>query len=321
MPDLLLLSRRDVRRLLDPEALLGALERAFVALSEGRAEAPPRAATRTPSGMLLAMPGHLAGAGLAAKLVTVFPDNAARDLPSHMGLIALFDPETGAPVAVLDAEEITALRTAAASALAVRLLARTDASVLAILGAGVQARAHLRFVPRVRDIREVRIASRTFAHAEALAGEAPATAPRPSVRAVGSAREAARGADVVCCCTDAAEPVLRAEWLAPGAHVVSVGGVRGPELDPEIVRRGRVFVEWRGAASHPPPVGAHELQEAGPDAVTELGELLSGARPGRRSEAEITVYKSTGHAVEDVAAAWLVYRRARAEGVGARLPL
>lgn len=314
MPEVLWLSREDVRRSLPPEVLLERLEAAFVALSEGRAEAPPRAAVRTPGGTLLSMPGYLPEDGLATKLVGVFPDNAARGLPTHRGLLALFDGDTGAPLAVMDAEELTAVRTASASAVAARLLASPDAEVLAILGAGVQGTAHLRLVPRVRAFGEVRIASRTAAHAEALA----ATDPR--ARAV-SFREAVQGADVVCCCTDALEPVVQADWLKEGTHVGSVGSTRGPELDAETVARGRVFVEWRGAALHPPPVGAYELQGLDPERMTELGEVLSGTRDGRRDPGELTVYKSTGHAVEDVAAARLVYERALADGAGRRVPL
>jgi ornithine cyclodeaminase/alanine dehydrogenase-like protein (mu-crystallin family) len=131
---------------------------------------------------------------------------------------------------------------------------------------------------------------------------------------VGSFEEAVRGADVVCCCTDAGEPVIRFGWLSPGAHVSSVG--TGFELDPETVARGSVFVEWRGAVENPPPAGARELQGLDPAPITEVGEVLSGAHPGRRSDDEITVYKSTGHAVEDAAAASLVYQRARTRGVG-----
>jgi ornithine cyclodeaminase/alanine dehydrogenase-like protein (mu-crystallin family) len=130
-----------------------------------------------------------------------------------------------------------------------------------------------------------------------------------------------RGADIVACCTDAREPILRREWLKPGAHVSSVGGTFGPELDPETVAAGRVFVEWRGAATNAPPAGAAELQGIDAATLTEVGEVLAGTRPGRTSRDEITVYKSTGHAVEDAAAARLVYDRARAEGVGISLPL
>jgi ornithine cyclodeaminase/alanine dehydrogenase-like protein (mu-crystallin family) len=136
-----------------------------------------------------------------------------------------------------------------------------------------------------------------------------------------SFEEAVRGADVVACCTDAREPVIRREWLKPGTHVSSVGGTFGPELDRETVAGASVFVEWRGAALNPPPAGAHELQGLDAEKLTEVGEVLAGTRPGRTSAAEITVYKSTGHAVEDAASARLVYDRARAQGVGITLEL
>ncbi|HJU03262.1 MAG TPA: ornithine cyclodeaminase family protein, partial [Actinomycetes bacterium] len=157
---------------------------------------------------------------------------------------------------------------------------------------------------------EVRVASRTPGRAEALAER------HPAARAVGSFEEAVAGADVIACCTDAREPVLEAAWLAPGTHVSSVGGTFGPELDPAVVRGGRVFVEWRGAVTSAPPAGAHDLQGLDPAEVTEIGEVLAGTRPGRTSPDELTVYKSTGHAVEDAAAADLVYRRALDAGAG-----
>jgi ornithine cyclodeaminase/alanine dehydrogenase-like protein (mu-crystallin family) len=265
--------------------------------------------------MLGAMPVYLPGVALGAKLVTVFPGNHARVLPSHQGLIVLFGEEDGTPAAVMDGRHITAVRTGAAAAVAAGALARADAAVLAILGAGVQGRSHLEALPRVRDFRDIRVASRTPAHAVALASLHPAAHP------VASFQEAVEGADVVCCCTDAREPVLEVAWLAPGTHVSSVGGTFGPELDAGTVRAGRVFVEWRGAALEAPPAGAHELQGLGGGAVTELGEVLAGTRPGRASAEEITVYKSTGHAVEDAAAAHLVYRRAIQAGAGLAVEL
>lgn len=317
MPELLLLDREEVDRLLEVEPLFAALEDAFVDVSEGRASAPPRIAARAPKGLLGAMPGYLPGT-LAVKLVSVFPGNAGSGLPSHQGLIALFDEETGTPVALMDAERITALRTAAAAAVAARALAREEAEVLAVLGAGVQGRSHLETFPRVRGVREIRVASRTRAHAEALAEEARRSGwiGRGTLRVVPDFRAAVEGADIVCGCTDAREPILRAEWLDPGVHVSSVGGSLGRELDRGTVERGTVFVEWRGAALHPPPTGAGELQGLPEDAVTEVGEVLSGAHPGRRSAEEITVYKSTGHAAEDAASARLVFDRARREGAG-----
>ncbi|HEV8166159.1 MAG TPA: ornithine cyclodeaminase family protein, partial [Actinomycetota bacterium] len=283
--------------------------------SAGRASVPPRIAARAELGILGAMPVYLPGVALGAKLVTVFPGNHARALPSHQGLIVLFGEEDGTPAAVMDGRHITAVRTGAAAAVAAGALARADAEVLAILGAGVQGRSHLEALPRVRDFHDIRVASRTPAHAAALASLHPAARPVPSFQ------EAVEGADVVCCCTDAREPVLEVAWLAPGTHVSSVGGTFGPELDAGTVRAGRVFVEWRGAALEAPPAGAHELQGLGGDAVTELGEVLAGTRPGRASAEEITVYKSTGHAVEDAAAAHLVYRRAIQAGAGLAVEL
>jgi alanine dehydrogenase len=194
-------------------------------------------------------------------------------------------------------------------------LARPDAAVLAILGAGVQGRSHLEAFPLVRDFREIRVASRTPGRAEALAQR------HPAARAVVGFEEAVAGADVVACCTDAREPILLPGWLAPGAHVSSVGGTFGPELDPAVVRAGRVFVEWRGAVTSPPPAGAHDLQGLDPATVTEIGEVLAGTSPGRTALDQLTVYKSTGHAVEDAAAADLVYRRAVEAGAGTRVPI
>ena len=299
---MLVLSRDEVERLLDLEVLLGRLERAFIELSAGRASVPPRVAAFTPDGFLAAMPGYVDGV-LAAKLVALFPEAE----PSHQALIAVFDPKTGTPLAVMDGTHITAARTGASSAVATRAVARDDARVLTILGAGVQGRSHLDAVRLVRDFEEVRIASRTFEHAQALAEEHGATA-------VESFEEAVRGADVVCCCTHASEPILRREWLSPGMHVTSVGAaLDGPELDPETVRAGLLCVESR-VAFEPPPAGSFELQGLDPNDAVELGEVLAGTRPGRADEEQITVYKSMGHAVEDAAAAALVLERASSSG-------
>jgi alanine dehydrogenase len=262
---------------------------------------PPRIAAFVPDrGLLAAMPGYADGV-LAAKLVALFPDHD----PSHQALIAVFDAETGTPRAVMDGTHITAVRTGASSAVATRALAREDPRVLAVLGAGVQGRSHLDAVRRVRAFDEVRVASRTFEHAQALTREAGAVA-------VESFEEAVRGADVVCCCTHASEPLLRREWLAPGTHVCSVGASQeGPELDAETVSAGLLCVESR-VAFQPPPAGAFELQGLEPAAAVELGEVLAGTKPGRTSDEQITVYKSMGHAVEDAAAAALVLERATA---------
>jgi len=313
--ELLYLSRADVERLLDVDAMLDALAAALVILSSGKASVPPRTAVRLDGGLLGVMPGHVPGVALESKLVSVFPGNEEHGLPSHQALIALFDENTGAPQAVMDGTYITAIRTGGTAAVAARVLARQDAAVLSILGAGVQGWSHLQTFPRVRDFREIRIASRNVDRARNLAAR------DPRARAVGSFEEAVRGADVVACCTDARRPVLQGGWLKPGAHVSSVGGTFGPELDAATLQASDIFVEWRGAVTYPPPAGAHELQGMDPDRVTEVGEVLAGTKPGRVSDDGITLYKSTGHAVEDAATARLVYDRARESGAGTRLQL
>jgi len=313
--ELLVLSQVEVRRLLDLDELLDALARAFGEVSAGRTSVPPRVAARTPDGLLGVMPGYLPGAGLESKLVSVFPGNHDHGLPSHQALIALFDEETGSALAVMDGTHITAMRTAATSALSARLLARPDSRVMAILGAGVQGRHHLDAMRRVGEFHEIRVASRNRDHAEALASTLSCA------RAMTDFEQAVRGADVVCCCTDAAAPVIAHEWLRPGVHVTSVGAnVEGPELDADTVRKGTLFVESRVAFS-PPPAGSAELAGLDPTIATELGELVSGAAPGRESDEQVTVYKSMGHAVEDAAAARIVYDRALREGAGRRVPI
>jgi ornithine cyclodeaminase/alanine dehydrogenase-like protein (mu-crystallin family) len=252
------------------------------------------------------MPAHRAGAApvYALKEIVVTPDNPTRGLDAHQGGVLLHDGATGELIALLNASPVTAIRTAAVSAVATRALARDDATVLAVLGAGVQGRSHLDAVQRVRPFDEVRVASRTPEHARALADEVGA-------RAVESFEEAVRGADVVCCCTHASEPVIRRDWLSPGTHVCSVGASQeGPELDEATVTAGLLCVESR-MAFQPPPAGAFELQGRDPEAAVELGEVLAGTRPGRTAPDQITVYKSMGHAVEDAAAAALVLERAR----------
>lgn len=311
----LFLSQDEVAALLDPGRLLDALDEAFRLVSAGKVSVPPRPAARAPRGMLAAMPGFVPGYGLAAKQVAVFPENHERGLPSHLAVITLFDEETGAPLAVMDGERITAARTGGASAVSVRLLARPDARVLAILGSGVQAAAHLEAVSRVRDIAEIRIASRTFAHASALADS------DPRARAAGTFEEAVRGADVVCCCTHSDRPVLSFGWLAPGAHVTSVGfNGEGSELDRETVTGGHLFIESVDAFA-PPPAGCLELQGLSRSAATELGAALAGDSPGRQETDEVTVYKSMGHASQDVVAARLVYERALERGLGRQVAL
>jgi ornithine cyclodeaminase/alanine dehydrogenase-like protein (mu-crystallin family) len=312
---MLFLSRSDVESLLSLPAMLDALESGFRAYSTGKTSVPPRMAARTDAGLLAAMPGWVEGAGLMIKAVSVFPGNLEAGTPSHQALINVFDERDGTPLCVMDAGYITAMRTGGGAAVSARLLARSESKTLAILGAGVQGHSHLATVPLAVDFTEIRIASRRRAHAERLAA-------LDSRCVVAESFEAAvRGADVVCCCTDAHTPVVEHGWLEPGVHLTSVGGTFGPEVDAETIRRSRVFVEWRGAAEQPPPAGAQELQGCDPQTLTELGEVLAGVRPGRQTAQEITVYKSTGIAVEDAVVARMVYDAANAAGTGVSIDM
>ncbi len=317
---MLVLSRRDVEAALDPDRLVDAVAAAMADMSAGNGSFPNRTAADVAEveGVLIAMPAYLAGAGaLAAKLVAMFPQNAARGLPTHKAIVAVFDPATGAPEAVMDGEVVTALRTAACSALSVRLLAREDAAVLAVLGTGVQARAHVEAVRRVRPIREVRIAGRDAGRVQELAGALGAVA-------AASYESALAGADIVCSCSHSPDPVVRGEWLDPGTHVTSVGfNPAGREVDADAVARALVVVESRAAALAPYPSGSNDLVWAirdgviGPDHIhAEIGELVSGARPGRTAPDQVTLYKSVGVAAQDAAAAALVLAAARERGLG-----
>lgn len=314
--EILLLSADDVRRLLEPAALLDALAAAFMGLSTGEVSAPKRVEVAVPdTGFLLAMPAYQPEREIAVKLVSVFHGNSRLGIPSHQAVVCLFDAATGTPLALMDGTYITAMRTAGAAALATRLLAREDARVLAIVGAGTQGRAHLALLPRVRPFTEIRIASQHVEHAKHLA------AASPKARAVSTVEEAIHGADVICLCTNSSEPVIHPDWLAPGAHVTSVGyAPPGGELDPTIAGLGHLFVETR-TAFEPPPAGCAELAGLNPESGTELGEVLLGQRPGRLSSDETTVYKAMGHASEDLAAASLVYRRAREARAGTSVTL
>jgi ornithine cyclodeaminase len=248
-------------------------------------------------------------------VATVAPGNPARNLPRIQASYLLFDADSLKLVAVLDGTALTALRTGAAGGVAARRLMRSDARVVAIYGAGVQARTHADALRRVRQFDEVRVASRDPGRAAELAAEI-------GVAAAGSFEEAVRGADVVAATTHATEPVVLREWLAPGAHVNSVGANpsgRG-EVDPAIVREALVAVEYRESTLAPPPAGAAEFSEGAPD-VVELGELVAGTKPGRSSQEQITLYKSVGVAVQDAAAAALVLAAARERSVGREIEL
>jgi ornithine cyclodeaminase len=315
---MLVLRQAEVRRLLDLDRLVDALADAHAALSAGDVSMPPRVAALVPEreALLGVMPAYIPSAGLACKLVTLFPQN--RDRETHQAAILVFDHENGTPLALMDGTYITATRTAAGSALATRLLAREDARVLAVIGTGVQARTHGRAIPRVRPVEEIRVAGRDAAKAEAVAAELG-----PAARAVESYEEALRGADIVAAATHAMEPVVRRDWLEPGTHVNSVGlNPAGRELDEATVAAATIVIESRESSLAAPPAGAPELAGIDPARIhAELGELVSGVKPGRTSQDELTLYKSVGVAVQDAAAAALVLSAARERGIGREVDL
>jgi ornithine cyclodeaminase/alanine dehydrogenase-like protein (mu-crystallin family) len=298
----MILGEAQVREILDWASLSAALRTALSDYSAGRVLQPLRQVLSTGrnDGRFALMPAVYGGL-MGAKLVTVYPHNGALGLHTHFGVILLFDAETGEPLAVVDGRLITEMRTAAVSAIATDLLARPEARVLAILGSGVQARAHWQALRRVRTFDEVRVWSRTPANAERIAMEIGATA-------TPTAETAVHGADVVVAATAAHEPILKGEWLESGTHVNAIGAI-GPahrELD-DAVMRNSVFVECRKAASRE----SADLMQTGATISAELGELLAGrvVPPAGMT----TVYKSVGIAVEDLAAAALVYQAARRE--------
>ena len=292
----LMLDEAEVRHLLRMEDLIPAMARALADLSAGRVVQPVRTVLPITEhqGFFGIMPAS-AGA-LGAKLVTFYPRNEG--IPTHHALIVLFRPETGEPLAVMDGRLITEMRTAAASAVATQLLSRHDASVLALLGSGVQARSHLEALRLVRSFREVRVWSPRNARAFAR---------QFGIQAADSAEEAVRGADVVTVATTSTIPVLSGEWLSPSTHVNAVGATRPDwrELDDETLRRARLFVDSREAATRE----SGDVIAAGKP-VAEIGEVITGTQPGRVTTDEVTVFKSVGVAVEDVVSADLVYRQA-----------
>ena len=328
---MLVLNQQEVGSLLDIDQLVEALAPAMADLSAGSVSQPLRTGAQVPEyeGMLAVMPVYLPSSkALATKLVSIFPQNARLDLPTHLAIVAVFDAATGSPVAIMDGTQITALRTAAGSALATKLLARPDSAVLAVLGTGVQARAHAQAIPRVRPVREVRIAGRDEKKATALAQELSAEL-GILVQSTRSYRDAVIGADIVCVATHSPEPVLRGKWLEPGTHVNSVGlNFEGRELDDDAVVKALVVVESRQAVLAPSPSGANDLIWPIRDGliteehiIAEVGELVSGTHKGRTSPQEITLYKSVGVAVQDAVAAQLVITAARRRGVGIEVDL
>jgi len=292
----MILDEGAVRELLHLEDLIPAMARALADLSSGKVAQPMR--TMIPiadhGGFLGLMPAY--GGALGAKLVTFYPGN--QGVPTHHAMIVLFRPETGEPLVTMDGRFITEMRTAAVSAAASQLLARPEASVLGILGSGVQARSHLEALRLVHAFRDIRVWSPRNARAFAK---------QFGIHAAPSAEEAVRGADVVVVATTSQTPVLSGAWLSPGTQINAVGAPRPTwrELDDDVLRKARIYVESREAATRE----SGDVIAAG-QVVAEIGEVVTGAKRGRESAGEITLFKSVGVAIEDVVSADLVYRKA-----------
>jgi ornithine cyclodeaminase len=340
--DLLVLSHADVLAALAPDPLQQAMAEVLSAHARGEAHMPLRSVMAAPgaAGLMGLMPAWRGadparagadpaqsgadpaqtGAAFALKAVNIIPANPGRGLDAHQGTVTLFDGETGVPTAILDGSAVTQLRTAAVTAVATRTLARADARVLTILGAGVQGKAHLEALVGVREFDSVRVYAPTEGHARAVADGAPACAPPVTVTA--SAQEAVRGADVVVAVTNSREPVLAREWLSPGVHVNAVGASMpaARELDVETVAASALYCDSRESLAH--EAGEYILAVArgaipGEAHIRgELGEVLADLLPGRADDGELTLFRSLGLAVEDLAAAQLAVRTARELGLG-----
>jgi ornithine cyclodeaminase len=283
----------------------------LAARARGETHMPLRSVMKPPqaSGLLGLMPGWGAGQ-FALKAICMMPSNPARGLDTHQGVVVLYDAETGVPEAILDASAVTEIRTAAATAVATDVLARRDARVLAILGAGVQARAHLRALRTKREFTEIR----AYAPNRQLDG----------ATACATAEEAVRGADVVVAATNSRTPVLSHDWLAPGAHLNAIGASLPSvyEIEPETFAQATVFADSRESVEH--EAGEYRVaRELGlaAEVTAELGEVLSGAHPGRTSDSELTLFRSLGIAVEDLAAGRAAVDVARARGLGTEVAL
>ena len=321
--NILILTRHEVESLLPMPKCIELMEDALASLSRGEVILPLRPVIRIPesSNAFAVMPAYSSALGaMGAKLISVFPGNHGTELDSHQGAVVLFDGERGSPMAMMDAASITAIRTAAVSAVATKLLARKGASTLAILGAGVQARTHIEAMLAVRPFAKILLWSRTPEHARVLASDM--RAPQgPRIEVVNDVASAVRAADVICTVTASREPILRGEWLKPGAHINAVGASLATtrELDSDAVRRARVFVDRRESALNEAGDLLIPMQEGviGNDAiVAEVGDVAIGRSEGRRTDDEITLFKSLGIAVEDLACAHYLHARATEESAG-----
>jgi len=326
MSEILILNESEVRALLPMESCIAVMEDALKALARGEVYNPLRQIIRTPvaAGLLGLMPAFraLPRPLFGLKEVCVFPGNPARGLDTHLGAVLLHSGETGELLGLMNASAITEIRTAAVSAVATRLLANEDAEVLAIVGAGVQASSHIAAMQHVRRIRELRIVSRTAGKAAALASEFQSSFPK--VVTAESVEECLQGADIVVTATSSRDPVLRRSWLRAGTHINAVGSsIRAArEIDGATMLASRLFVDRRESTLNESGdfISAMEEGLIGPDhIVAEIGELLTGAAAGRRAKDEITLFKSLGLAIEDLAAAEFLYGEAAKSGLGTRV--
>lgn len=324
---ILIVNQDEVERLLPMSECVDAMEAAFIALAGGSVLQPLRAVTALPGGNVLAfMPSYDSEAkDFAAKIISVFPGNHGGSIDAHQGLVLLFEAEHGSPIAIVDATAITGIRTAAVSAAATRALSRPDSETLGILGAGTQARAHLEAMAAVRPIREAVVWSPFPDEAARFAArESERTGIRVSVAI--EAEEAVAGRDIVCAATPAKEPILLGRWLSPGTHVNAIGACTATarELDTEAVRRSALFVDRLESALAEAGDVVIPLGEGAIDRSHirgELGDVLAGKTPGRASPDEITLFKAVGLAMQDLAAARHVARKAAELGVGTKVAL
>lgn len=300
----MILSERDVERFMHPRQLLDELREAFTQVARGEFQVPQRPEISTGKGFMLAMPGWIPGSPIMVKMVNVFEDNLQMDLPNHLATIVLFDEDTGTTLCVMDGTYITGVRTAASAVVSVDVLARRDARVATVVGAGVQGREHLGLLPLVRNFEKIFVASLVHEDAERLAATCAIA------EAVEDVETAVRSSDVVCLASHSYEPVIRSDWVQPGTHVSSVGyAPPAGELPVDLIARGSLFVE-DACAFQPTPVGCGELAGLDPKTGTVIGEALLRRVNPRLSDEEITIYKAMGIAMEDLVAARIAYQNA-----------
>jgi len=321
---ILILDSEQIRELLPMRDCIELMADALSSLARGEVFQPLRTIIRPPEarGLLGLMPAYRTGdhGAFGMKAICVFPGNPAIGKDAHQGAVMLFSRETGEMIALMNASEITAIRTAAVSAVATRLLAREDAQTLAIIGAGVQARTHLAALDAVRSIRQARVACRNIERAQELVREMQPRFSFP-IEAVKTNEEAVRGADLIVTATSSQEPVLYKDWISPGAHVNAIGthSPNSREIDSATMAAARIFVDRRESALNEAGdylLAAKEGLINADSIVAEVGELLIGTKPGRNSVDEITLFKSLGLAIEDVASAEYLYQKALSQNFG-----